>query len=219
MFYLNYFNSRGGLDFIRLAERHTGGARPNIALPSPLCNYFTGGIYTNGSYPHYIYVPYRVSEVVCAPVNISIPLCLSSQFSGCAMAYFEYDRLGAFIAHISLESTTPDAKAVWNNFIKTEQRNISRYIIFKPYRHDTAMSNFVMRCANYLDYYCIGLITPDFDCFSLLVHKEKPMLNIPMTLISYEKVTPPFCHRSDNLKYESSLKRFFIPKHPNRTRW
>lgn len=217
-FYLNYFFRNKGLNFIQTAEADTSINTYAVALTPPLNNIFTGTKYSKSGFPHFVYVPYIPREIACSQVTERLSLLLSSKFTGCAMAYFEHDNYGAFVAHIPLEGNSTII-STWNDFIRTEQKNITRYIIFKPFRHDTAMCNFVSNSTTPFIYSCIGMITLDNDCYSLLVREARPNLNIPITLISYEKIPPAFCHRSDMLKLESSIKRFLIPKKPKTAKW
>lgn len=216
-FYLDYFFRNDGLRFIQTAENAT--SMMNVALVPPLNNIFTGKEYTNAMFPHLVYVPYTAGEIVCTKVNPDISIFLSSKFTGCAMAYFEHKEYGEFVAHISL-GLTGDTRAAWNAFIRREKNKITKYRIFKPLRHNSGMCHvFEGMYRNRIPTSCIGMISPDFECFSILVTDTKTSSFDINTPIMTEKIRPAFYHGSDFLYLESSIDRFLIPANAGSIEW
>ncbi|MBR6361753.1 MAG: hypothetical protein IKR88_00515 [Bacteroidales bacterium] len=218
MFYYHYFYRNGGMDFIHDAETNTSRSVSQFTIDRTNDD-FVISEYTNPVYPHFTYVAFEPGKVSCAKVGSNYQICLSSKFTGCAMAYFVHKVYGAFVAHISL-GATGDTRDAWNDFIRREKNNITTYRIFKPLRHNSGIcQTFEGLFRNNIPTSCIGMITLDAECFSILVTDTKTASFEANSPIMSEKIRPTFYHGSNYFYLETSIKRFEIPPNVGSIEW
>lgn len=150
----------------------------------------------------YYYAGYYQGRIIYTQMSSpTVPFAVSKKFSGCAMAYFVYRHV-AYVAHIALEANYFDDRHKWNDFIIWNRRNITKYAIFRPAKSHVAYTNDV-----------VGLITPQLDCYSILVNK-----------VNYDPVTIRLCtpneiHATNDLSRIVDITPFLIPAKTAGTSW
>jgi len=135
---------------------------------------------------------------MCSP---TIPTAISKGFSGCAMAYFVYKHI-AYVAHIALEANYFDDRHKWNDFIIWQRQNITRYAIFRPAKTHIDRSMDI-----------VGLITPQLECYSILVNKAS------YNPITIHQCTPREIHATTDLSRIIDISQFLIPARTRGTSW
>lgn len=119
-------------------------------------------------------VPYDQGHIVCYPIRDE-QYGMSSDFSGCAMVKFRYGEQ-MYIGHICLLGKTNsfDCRSLWIKFITDSSDIISDIILFKPMTSDLQDTQFRLgldATGKPRTNIC-GLITPDNECYSILVNIE-----------------------------------------------